>query len=120
MQAHAVEISLEKTGPLTVFDIRGYISIDARTAIEQAYEIIDPEAVKNILLRFDKDTYINSEGIKTILEILVEAMKNDQKVGITGLSDHFKKIFNMVGITKLATIFESEKDALKSLGQAGS
>jgi hypothetical protein len=37
-------------------------------------------------------------------------------VGITGLSKHFKKIFGMVGITKLATIFESENDALEGLG----
>jgi anti-anti-sigma regulatory factor len=43
-------------------------------------------------------------------------MKNDQKVGITGLSKHFKKIFNMVGVTKLATIFDTESDAFRGLG----
>lgn len=115
MLAHAVEISIERQGALTVFDIRGYVSMDAGPAIEEAYGIIDPEKGKNILLRFDEETYFNSEGIKSILEILVEAMKNGQKVGITGLSKHFKKIFGMVGVTKLATIFESENDALEGL-----
>jgi len=115
MLAHAVEISIERQGALTVFDIRGYVSMDAGPAIEEAYGIIDPEKGKNILLRFDEETYFNSEGIKSILEILVEAMKNGQKVGITGLSKHFKKIFGMVGVTKLATIFESENDALTGL-----
>jgi anti-anti-sigma regulatory factor len=116
MLAHTTEISIDRQGALTIFDIRGYVSMDAGPAIEEAYEIIDPETVKNILLRFDEETYFNSEGIKSILEILVEAMKNDQKVGMTGLSKHFKKIFGMVGITKLATIFESENDALEGLG----
>jgi anti-anti-sigma factor len=116
MREHTAEISIERQGALTIFDIRGYVSMDAGPAIEEAYEIIDPETVKNILLRFDEETYLNSEGIKSILEILVEAMKNDQKVGITGLSKHFKKIFGMVGITKLATIFETENEALKALG----
>lgn len=116
MLAHTAEISIERRGALTVFDIRGYVSIDAGPAIEEAYGIIDHETGKNILLRFDEETYFNSEGIKSILEILVEAMKNEQKVGITGLSKHFKKIFGMVGVSKLATIFESENDALEGLG----
>ena len=118
MPAHTTEISLERQGTLTVFDIRGYVSMGARTSIQEAYEIIDPETGKTILLRFDEETYFNSEGIKSILEILVEAMKNDQKVGITDLSKHFKKIFGMVGVTKLATIFDNESDAFEGLGAA--
>jgi anti-anti-sigma regulatory factor len=118
MPAHTIEISLERQGSLTVFDIRGYVSMGARTAIDEAYEVIDPETGKTILLRFDEETYFNSEGIKSILEILVEAMKNDQKVGITGLSKHFKKIFGMVGVSKLATIFDNESDAFQGLGAA--
>jgi anti-anti-sigma regulatory factor len=118
MPAHTTEISIERQGALTVFDIRGYVSMDAGSAIEEAYEIIDPETVKNILLRFDEETYFNSEGIKSILEILVEAMKNGQKVGISGLSKHFKKIFGMVGVSRLATIFDSESDAFEGLGAA--
>ena len=118
MTAHSTQITLQRQGALTVFDIRGYVSMDAGPAIKEAYGIIDPETGKNILLRFDEETYFNSEGIKSILEILVEAMKNEQKVGITGLSKHFKKIFGMVGVTKLATIFDSESDAFEGLGAA--
>lgn len=116
MGAHTAEISIERLGNLTVFDIRGYVSMDSGPAIEEAYDIIDPEQVKKILLRFDSDTYFNSEGLKSILQILLEARKNDQQVGITGLSKHFTKIFGMVGITKLANIFQTEKDALAGLG----
>jgi anti-anti-sigma regulatory factor len=109
------EIGIERLGSLTLFDIRGYISMDAGPAIEDAYGTIDPEQAKKILMRFDEDTYFNSEGIKSILLILVEARNNGQQVGITGLSEHFNKIFNMVGITKLATIFEGEDKALQGL-----
>jgi anti-anti-sigma regulatory factor len=115
MIKHSSEIGVERLGALTLFDIRGYVSIDAGPAIEDAYKIIDPERAKKILIRFDEDTYFNSEGIKSILLILAEARKNDQQVGITGLSEHFKKIFHMVGITKLATVFEGEDKALRGL-----
>jgi anti-anti-sigma regulatory factor len=36
-------------------------------------------------------------------------------VGIAGLSDHFKKIFNMVGITKFAKLYNTQEEALKAL-----
>lgn len=115
MMKHSSEIGIERVGALTLFDIRGYVSMDAGPAIEDAYSIIDHERAKKILMRFDENTYFNSEGIKSILLVLAEAKKNDQQVGITGLSEHFKKIFNMVGITKLATIFEGEDKALQGL-----
>jgi len=31
------------------------------------------------------------------------------------LSDHFKKVFNMVGITKFATLYPTLKDALNAM-----
>jgi hypothetical protein len=31
------------------------------------------------------------------------------------LSDHFKKVFNMVGITKFATIYPTLQDALSAM-----
>ncbi|PIY21656.1 MAG: anti-sigma factor antagonist, partial [Deltaproteobacteria bacterium CG_4_10_14_3_um_filter_51_14] len=41
--------------------------------------------------------------------------KTKQKVGITGLSEHFKKIFKMVGIARLATIYDSVSEAISAL-----
>ncbi len=116
MLNHTNQVRIERIGPLTLFDVRGYVSMDAGPSIIEAYDIIDPELSTKILLRFDEDTFFNSEGIKVMLDILVGAMKNSQQVGIVGLSKHFKKIFHMVGITKLATIFESGNEALKGLG----
>ena len=48
--------------------------------------------------------------------VLTETNKNQQQVGIVGLSDHFKKIFNMVGITKFAKLYNTQEAALKFLG----
>jgi anti-anti-sigma regulatory factor len=50
-----------------------------------------------------------------LIQILAETKKNNQQAGITGLSDHFKKIFNMVGITKFAKIFDSVDAALEAM-----
>jgi len=50
-----------------------------------------------------------------LIQVLARTQKNKQQIGITGISDHFKKIFHMVGITKFAKIYESVEDALKQM-----
>ncbi|MBW2707513.1 MAG: STAS domain-containing protein [Deltaproteobacteria bacterium] len=59
--------------------------------------------------------YINSGGIALLIQLLARIKSNNQQVVITGISDHFKKIFGMVGITKFAPIYDSEEAALQIL-----
>jgi anti-anti-sigma regulatory factor len=46
---------------------------------------------------------------------MAQIKKNNQFVVITGISEHFKKIFNMVGITKFAKIYDTMEAAQKVL-----
>jgi anti-anti-sigma regulatory factor len=45
--------------------------------------------------------------------ITAESREQGQEIRVAGLSDHFCKIFDMVGLTKYITIFASEKVALE-------
>ena len=63
----------------------------------------------------EKEAYINSGGIAVLIQILAQTRRNGQRVGITGISEHFKKIFKMVGITKFAEIFDSPDAATQAL-----
>jgi len=109
------EIRLDKQGEVTIFDIKGDMTVDFESYINEAYKNSNDEGLSNLLLKFDPDAYINSGGIAVLIQLLAETKKNKQRVGITGLSDHFKKIFKMVGITKFATIYESVEEGLKNL-----
>jgi anti-anti-sigma factor len=115
MPGHQSEFGIMRLGDLTLFDIRGYVSVDSGPAIKDAYDVIDHERVKKILLRVDADTYFNSGGLVSIFQILVEAKRNHQQIAITGLSKHFEKVFRMVGISKLASIYETEDEVLEKL-----
>jgi len=109
------EIALETVGDVTLFDIKGDVTALSEPFLDDAYKKALDQAVSKILLRFNKDAYINSGGIALLIQILAEAKKNSQTAGITGLSDHFKKIFNMVGITKFAKIFDTVDAALEAM-----
>lgn len=109
------EIALETIGDVTLFDIKGDVTALSEPFLDDAYKKVLDQGVSKILLQFKEDAYINSGGIALLIQILAETKKNNQQAGITGLSDHFKKIFNMVGITKFAKIFDTVDAALEAM-----
>ena len=110
------QIKLEQQNDITFLQIQGDITSQSETVINDAYKKADDhEAAQKILIQFDEDAYINSGGIAVLIQILAQTQKKNQRVGITGLSDHFKKIFNMVGISKFADIFDSAEEAVAAM-----
>jgi anti-anti-sigma factor len=110
------EIRLEHKNEITLLHIHGDITAHSEPEINQAYETANARGhVRKFIIRFDEKAYINSGGIAVLIQVLARTRKNSQQISITGLSDHFKKIFNMVGITKFANIYNSIDDALQSM-----
>ena len=116
---HKNDITLEQKDDLAVFHIQGDITAQSEPYINEAYTILNDQGpIQKFLIQFEEDAYINSGGIAVLIQILAQTQKNNQKIGITGLSEHFKKIFKMVGITKFANIYDSLEEALKSMSSA--
>ena len=113
------QFKLEQQNDITLLYIQGDITAQSEPVINDAYkEANDQGNVKKILILFEENAYINSGGIAVLIQILAHTQKQNQQIGITGLSDHFKKIFNMVGIGKFAGIFDSAEDAVSAMSQA--
>jgi anti-anti-sigma factor len=109
------EIKLEQRGSVTLLDIHGDITGFSEPFLNEAYKNADNQGASNILLKTERDIYINSGGIAVLIQILAQTKQNNQLIGITGISDHFKKIFSMVGITKFAKIYDTVDEALEKM-----
>jgi len=109
------QITLEKVGDVIVCNIQGDLTIVSEPSLKEAYKDANDQGTSKIILKFHQDAYINSGGIAVLIQLLAETKRNNQQIGITGLSEHFKKIFNMVGITKFATIHHTVEEAVRSL-----
>ena len=109
------EIRLETVQSVTILDISGDVTVASEPFLKEAYENANSEGASRILLKFDENAYINSGGIAILIQLLSQTKINNQQMAITGLSDHFTKIFGMVGITKFAKIFSSRDEAIKHL-----
>lgn len=115
MQQHTNEVHLEAQGAVTILDIRGDITAFSESALGEAYRKASEQGAGKLLLKIEKEAYINSGGIAVLIQILAQTRRNDQRIAITGISEHFKKIFNMVGITKFAQILDSSEAAIQAL-----
>ena len=108
-----IQVSVSHKDDVSILNIKGDVTAISGETIEEAYQKVSTDGAKKILLYFDKDGYINSGGIAILIGIASESRKSEQKIRITGLSPHFQKIFDMVGLTKYTEIFPSEDLALK-------
>ena len=112
---HKNDITLENQGSVVIFNIQGDITSFSEPFLNQAYTEANDQGASKILLNVEDGTYINSGGIAVLIQVLAQTKKNNQQISITGLSDHFKKIFNMVGITKFAEIHETIESAVEAM-----
>ena len=115
MQLHTNEIKSELHGAVTLLDIHGDITSFSEPFLTEAYRNANDQGASNILLKIDTDAYINSGGIAVLIQILSQTKQNNQKIGIAGVSDHYKKILSMVGITKFAEIHDTVEGAIQMM-----
>ena len=109
-----LEITLSNREDVTLFQIQGDITAISGESLETAYHNASAAGAKKILFCFNPEAYINSGGIAFLIGIAAESQKQGQTIRITGLSGHFQKIFNMVGLTKYTQIFPTEASALEN------
>ena len=95
-----------------VLDISGEVTSFSEKVLLEAYEKFTRDGLKKIALNYEQVSYINSAGMAIIIGILTKSRKSGQIIRSWGLTEHFQKIFEMVGISKYMDHFGSEKEAL--------
>src|SRR5918992_1923409 len=97
---------------VAVIDLRGELDADAEEALNSAYAKASTNDPSSILLNFRDVEYINSTGIALIVGILAQARKAHHSISASGLSDHYREIFQITRLVDFMNIFPDEKTAL--------
>jgi anti-anti-sigma factor len=113
--SHDIEVSTHNRGEVAVITIKGELTAVTGDVVEASYQQLSTDGAKKIVLLFDSDCYINSGGIAMLIGLVSESIEREQVIRIAGLSEHFQKIFTMVGLAKYAALFDSEEAALEGL-----
>lgn len=97
---------------IAIIDIEGDLTPDAREAVEAAHREVVDAGIDRLVITFRPDAYINSGGIAIIINIAIAGTKAGQRIRLVQPSEHFQKIFTMVGLRQYVDIYTKEDDAL--------
>ena len=105
-----MQISKRKNGDVTVFDIKGKILIGE--GIAELRDAIDNEPGKKLLLNFEKVPYLDSTGLGEVVRSYT-SIKN--KGGVVKIVNLTNKVWDLLSVTKLITVFETFEDEDKAV-----
>lgn len=107
MSVEGFEASVKPGGKGSVIELSGTVNRGSKEEMEKAYEEAS-SLPGEILLDFGKVDYINSTGIAVIVGLLAMARAEKRSVGATGLTEHYREVFE---ITRLADFMHIYEDA---------
>jgi anti-sigma B factor antagonist len=102
-----------------VITLSGEIDGHAAYALTQGYEraVADGDPA-TVVLDFAAVQYINSTGIALIVSVLARARAHGRKVVASGLSDHYREIFDITRLSDFIELFPSLDGAVSQLTEA--
>ena len=109
-----VHVNLRLEEKLAIIDIVGDVTSFAEKKIVAAFDKASAQRATCVILNFSGVGYINSAGMSIMIALLSRSQNLGQKLRAFGLSEHFLKIFDMVGLLKYMPHFASELEARTS------
>ncbi len=106
-----IQVNLRLEDKLAVLDLNGDVTTQAEKRMTSAYERAAAQKLKGVILNFSNVGYINSAGMAIIISLLTKAQNRGERLCAFGLSSHFQKIFEMVGLLKYVPHFANEAEA---------
>jgi anti-sigma B factor antagonist len=104
--------SMEIEG-IPVIIIEGDMTSDVDDKVMSLYsDIKNKGKAERLIFNFQQTSYINSAGIATLINIIQDMSERGGKVSFVGLSNHFLKVMDIVGISDFVDIFETNEAAI--------
>ena len=101
---------VRRQGPAAIVDIRGDVTAGSEAVLMSAYE--ETGDAKAVVLNFSDLAYMNSGGIGLLVTLLVRAQRGGGRLVATGLSDHYRQIFELTRLDEAIEIIDDEGAAV--------
>jgi len=108
-----LEINVQNRGAVSIIEMAGDVTANTGQLVEEAYTKVSDEGAGKVVLVFNEENYINSGGIAFLIGIAAESKGRGQVIRAAGLSQHFSKIFDMMGLTRYMDLFPTLDSALE-------
>ncbi|WP_024620850.1 anti-sigma F factor antagonist [Metaclostridioides mangenotii] len=82
---------------------------------EELDSLLNANQVRNIVFDFEKINFMDSSGIGVIIGRYKKISNEGGKVSVININDRVKKIFDLSGLNKIISIYETYEEAVSSL-----
>jgi anti-anti-sigma factor len=118
MQPPAVTLTVRMLSPtIACIDVQGDITGEAEAALMHAYNEASTPATRAIIVNFTGLSYMNSLGIGLLVTLLIRMKKQKQSLLVYGLSDHYRRIFQLTRLDDAIIVAATEVDAVNAASQ---
>jgi len=100
-KSQAGDLVVEETEEAAVLHIQGSVTARSEPFLDRAMVRARMFGKPLILLHFAENASTNGAGLSLLTRILMDCRERGERVCIQGLSDNFRKVFEMVGISRL-------------------
>ena len=102
----------------SIIDIQGDVSAFAEPVLMDAYSQANTPTTRAFILNFSGLEYMNSSGIGLLVTLLIRINRQKQRLLAYGLSDHYKRIFELTRLNEAIGLFADEGAAVVAAGAA--
>ncbi len=114
MRKSGISFETRTEEDVVVISISGQLdAFTSRDLRAEFKELIDARNYK-LLLDFENVSYVDSSGIGAIVAAAQQARKRKGDVKLFGVVPDIRKVFDLIGASKVLEIFETEREAMNS------
>lgn len=112
-----IEIKTKAVGPVTVFEFHGELDeTNADKTFTSVYNLVGDFTGKKIVFNLIGLRYLNSKSIGYIADIFSNIEDGGGAMYLTNMSEEVKDTLELVGITTIVSVADSEAEAIAALG----
>jgi len=105
-------IELDQDGAASVLRIEGDVTSASETDLMAAYGLAVANGATAVVLDFSRLAYMNSGGIGLLVTLLVRAQRAGGRLVATGLSEHYRQIFELTRLDEAIEITDDLSQAV--------
>lgn len=113
-RVNQVSVMMENKIPVVL--IQGNVSTHTEPFLKEAYRsaLKEGAATDRVIFHFDPNTSVNGAGIAVLTQLVLEAEKQGVEIVMAGLSENFKQVFDIVGLSRMIRLYPTVDAALAS------
>ena len=117
--AEAANLSFCCEKPISRITIEGTLGRRDGARFAQYFRQAREAGASGVLVYFARNAAFNGDGISELISCFAAGRREGVFVAVAGLSENFREILKMVGLTRFASLYETEARALAALENLG-